>query len=51
MNGRARIVKNAEVTLKRVRIPAVAFVQRKEMKDAWCLATSRVDLSSEEVIR
>jgi hypothetical protein len=50
-NGRSRMVKNAEVTLKRVRIPAVVFVQRKEMKDAWCLATSRADLSSEEVIR
>lgn len=47
----ARMIRNAEVTQDRCRIPAVVCVKEPEMKDAWCIATSRSDLSGKGVIR
>ena len=49
-NGRTRTLKNAAVTGKKTPVPVVVFLQRQEMKEAWCLVSSRADLSSEALI-
>ena len=49
-SGRATLVKNARVTVDKFEVPAVVLVHDKRMKDPWCLATSRSDLSAREVI-
>jgi Transposase DDE domain len=49
-SGRATLVKNARVTVDTFEVPAVVLVHDKRMKDPWCLATSRSDLSAREVI-
>lgn len=50
-NGRAFLIRNAAVTQDRSRIPAVATVKKKGMKDAWCLATNRDDLKASEIVK
>src|SRR5690606_32115501 len=47
--GRMRTLKNARVTTAREPVPVVVCVQDKGMKDAWCLASSRADLSGTEI--
>ena len=42
-NGRVRRLIKPTVTKEGTEIPAAVFVKRKGMKEAWCLATSRVD--------
>lgn len=42
-DGTARRVDDACVTHKRYRLKAVVCVHAKDMKEAWCLATSRSD--------
>jgi hypothetical protein len=49
--GRARMLKGAAVTQDRWPVPAVVLVKDKGMKEAWCLATSRTDLTSRNVIK
>jgi hypothetical protein len=49
--GRAKMLKPARVTDEKTEIPAVVLVHDKRMKDAWCLATSRADLSATEVTK
>lgn len=49
-NGRLRTFKNATVTGKKTPVPVVLFLQRQEMKEAWCLVSSRSDLSSEALV-
>ncbi len=51
LSGRATLVKNARVTMDQFEVPAVVLVHDKRMKDPWCLATSRSDLNTREVIR
>lgn len=50
-NGRARMLKDVEVTKDKMPIPAVVLVHAKKMKDPWCVATSRADLSATDVIK
>jgi hypothetical protein len=50
-SGHATLVKNARVTMDKFEVPAVVLVHDKRMKDPWCLATSRSDLSAREVIQ
>jgi hypothetical protein len=50
-NGRARKLISPRVTRDRFSIPAVILVKRKGMKEAWCLATSRVNDDASEVVR
>jgi Transposase DDE domain len=38
--GRARVLRDAQVTAERYRVGSVLCVQDKAMKQAWCLATS-----------
>lgn len=49
--GRARKIVDAEVTKDRVRVPAVVCVKTKGMKEPWCLATSRSDLSATSLVK
>jgi len=42
-NGRTRTLLRPRVTSHRFEVPAVVLVKRKGMKEAWCLATSRMD--------
>lgn len=50
-NGRALLLQNAAVTKKASPIAAVVCVKAKGMKEAWCLATSRKDLSAQEIVK
>ena len=48
--GRARILRDAELTAARRAVPAVVCVHAKDMKEPWCIATSHRDGSSREII-
>ena len=50
-SGRARMLRNMAVTADCYVVPAVVVVHDKRMKDAWCLATSRSDLSAAEITK
>ena len=49
-SGRARLLRNVEVTNAREPVGAVVVVRQKKMKDAWCLATNRAELSASQII-
>lgn len=49
--GRAKMLKGVRVTDDKAPVPAVVLVDDKRMKDAWCLATSRVDLGAAGVTK
>jgi hypothetical protein len=49
--GRAKMLKGVGVTDDNSPVPAVVLVHDKRMKDAWCLATSRVDLGAAAVTK
>src|SRR3989475_11741018 len=48
--GRARILRAARITRDRAEVPAVVCVHAAKMREAWCLATSPVDLGAPEGI-
>jgi hypothetical protein len=48
--GRARLLKDMAVTGDLYILPAVVVVHDKRMKEPWCLATSRSDLSAAEIV-
>ena len=50
-NGRARLLRNAEVTEKRVPVPGVVLVHAKGMKDAWCLAVGDTSPSAADAVQ
>jgi hypothetical protein len=50
-SGRAKMLKGVGVTDDKAAVPAVVVVHDKRMKDAWCLATSRVDLGAAGVTK
>lgn len=41
--GRARLLRDVQVTRNKVAIPGVVVVKDRGMKDSWCLATTLVD--------
>jgi hypothetical protein len=47
--GRMRVLPNARVTAQRTPVPVVVCVQERTMKDAWCLVSSREDLTGGEI--
>jgi len=49
--GRARLLKDMGVTADCYVVPAVVVVHDKRMKEAWCLATNRRDLSAAEIVK
>ena len=48
--GRARKLREAEVTTARHRVGAVVCVKAKDMKEAWCLAASNADATAREIV-
>jgi hypothetical protein len=48
--GRPRMLKGAAVTQDRTPVPAVVVVKDPAMKEAWCLATSRSDITARQVV-
>ncbi len=44
-SGRMRVLHQARLTAQRHEVPVVVCVQERAMKDAWCLASSRADLT------
>jgi hypothetical protein len=50
-SGRARKLEQMAVTADCYIVPAVVVAHDKRMKEAWCLATSRGDLSAAEVTK
>lgn len=49
-NYRARRLIGAGVTAEEYQVGAVVLIHDRDMKDSWCLATSRTDLTSRRVI-
>ncbi len=49
-DGRLRTLRKVKVTSGRVEVARAVFVRRKEMKEAWCLVSSREDLSGQEMV-
>ena len=49
--GRAKMLKGVGITEDKSPVPAVVLVHDKRMTDAWCLATSRVDLGAAAVTK
>ncbi|AUX26736.1 transposase [Sorangium cellulosum] len=49
--GRAKMLKNVRVTQDKTAIAAVVLVHDKRMKEPWCLATSRADLTASQVTK
>ena len=49
-NHRARRLIGAGVTAEEYQVGAVVLIHDRDMKDSWCLATSRTDLTSRQVI-
>lgn len=50
-SGRARLLKDMGVTADCYIVPAVVVVHDKRMKEVWCLASNRRDLSAAEIAK
>ena len=48
--GRPKMLRAATVTADAAPVPAVVVVKKAKMKEAWCLSSSRDDLTAAEVI-
>jgi hypothetical protein len=48
--GRAKVLRGARVTAERYQVGTVLCVQDKEMKQAWCLATSSTDATAKALM-
>jgi hypothetical protein len=48
--GRARKLRDAEVTAGRHKVPAVVCVKARDMKQAWCLAASNAEATAREIM-
>jgi hypothetical protein len=48
--GRARMLRDAELTAAKRKVPAVVCVHAKGMKEPWCIATSHSGLPSREIV-
>jgi hypothetical protein len=48
--GRARKLRNAEVTAGRHKVGAVVCVKARHMKEAWCLAASNAEATAREIM-
>jgi hypothetical protein len=49
--GRMRVLRGASVTAEQTPVAVVALLHEEGMKDAWCLASSRSDLTGVEIKR
>jgi hypothetical protein len=50
-NGRATMLRGARVTRTRAEVPAVVIVHAKNMKEAWCLATTLSERKAADVVK
>jgi hypothetical protein len=50
-NGHAKLLRDASVTNAKTTVPAVVCTKAKNMKEAWCLASSRSDLKATEIVK
>lgn len=50
-SGKARLLKDMAVTGDFYIVPAVVLTHDKRMKEAWCLATDRVDLGAADITK
>jgi hypothetical protein len=50
-DGRAFILRAAKVTVDKAPVPAVVLVHARNMKEAWCLATSLATDTAAEVVK
>jgi len=48
--GRARMLREVEITAARNQVPAVVCVHAKDMKEPWCIATSLGDATGREIV-
>src|SRR5271165_1026108 len=48
--GRARMLREVEITTVRCKVPAVVCVHAKDMKEPWCIATSYRDATGREIV-
>jgi hypothetical protein len=51
IGGQAKMLRDVLITADKTSIPAVVFKHQKGMKEAWCIATNRVDLGAAGVIK
>lgn len=49
-SGRAKMLRGPKVTADGTELPAVVLVRAKGMKEAWCLASSRAELSATQTV-
>ena len=50
-NGRATVIRGARVTRTRAEVPAVVVVHAKNMKEAWCLATTLSERKATDIVK
>jgi hypothetical protein len=50
-SGGATMLRDARVTRKRAQVPAVVVVHAKNMKEAWCLATTLSERRASEIVK
>jgi hypothetical protein len=51
IGGQAKMLRGVQITADKTSIPAVVVKHQKGMKEAWCLATNRVDLGAAGVVK
>lgn len=49
-NGRPKTLRNAQITAEKYSVPTVVCVWAKDMKEAWCLASSSADAKASELM-
>jgi transposase len=50
-NGRARMLRNAKLTEKKIPVNSIVCYREEGMKNDWCIASSRKEVSSSEIIK
>ena len=50
-SGRATMIRGARVTRTKAEVPAVVVVHARNMKEAWCLATTLSERKASEVVK
>lgn len=50
-NGQARTLRDAKLTEKKIPVSSIVCYREKGMKNDWCIASSRKDLSANEIIK
>jgi len=49
-DGRLKTLQKVKVTGDQVEVPRAVFVRQREMKEAWCLVSSREDWKGQEIV-